>query len=420
MEENNKINNPQENETTENIIEEKIEEVVEKIDDAIDNVMNEETIEDDSASEEVEIKEEKPKKNKKKRKKYKGIKALILTIVIVGIAVGLAYTIIEVGSEITGINKPDKIVYVEIPQGATTTTVASILKENDVINSELTFRIMSRLLHADGKYHYGSFELNPSHTYDGIISKLTTETNAVDTVDVTIPEGKTLNQIALILEENGVCYAHEFIEATEQEFSGKYEFQSKVFSKDKVYYQSEGYLFPDTYTFYVDEDVESVKAKLYSNFNKKVTSEMYTRMSELGITLDQLISLASLIQGESASDDQMANISSVFWNRLNEPTVYPKLQSDVTNKYIEEDLKPLLDSSKPYDIEEFLKTYDTYNCIGLPAGPVNNPGLTAIKAALYPADTNYYYFCHNTATGEVYYAVTLNEHNRNLVKAGLR
>ena len=420
MNEENKITNTIE-ENIENSLEDNSlqEEIKEEVVEAYDDIKEEinEIFEEFSEDEEIE---EKPKKVRKKKKKRKALKAFILAFFIVAISDGLAYSIIKIGSDITGINKPDETIYVEIPQGASTEEIASILKEKEIIEFDWAFRLISKITHADGNYQFGSFELNPSHTFEGIIQELTSETNAVNIVDVTIPEGKTLRQIAAILEANGVCGADEFIKASENAFTTKYSFMPKLHESDKIYYQSEGFLFPDTYTFYLDETPENVLAKLYSNFDKKITDEMYARMNELGISLNQLISLASLIQGESATDEQMTTISSVFWNRINNVNTYTFLQSDVSSRYIENDLKIAIDKSRHADYQDVFDAYDTYKCVGFPSGPVCNPGLKAIQAALYPDGTNYMYFCHNTQTGEVFYAVTLNEHNVNLYKAGLR
>lgn len=359
------------------------------------------------------------KGRRRRKKQHKGLKALILAFFIISISVGLAYFIIRIGTDITGINKNGDIVYVKIPQGASTEEIAGILKTNEIIESEWAFRIFSKLTHADGKYQFGSFELKPSYTYEGIIDILTAENNAVNVVNVTIPEGKTLNDIARILEEKQVCNGAEFIKAAEA-FEGNYTFKEYIHVTGDIYYKSEGYLFPDTYSFYLDEDPASVAAKFFANFNNKFTDEMYARMNELGVSMNQLISLASLIQGESANDDQMGGISSVFWNRLNASANFPYLQSDVTTRYIEDDLKQVIDESKYEKYQSMFYSYDTYACIGLPSGPVNNPGLKAIEAALYPDQTDNLYFCHNIATGEIYYAKTLDQHNYNLYLAGLR
>jgi UPF0755 protein len=172
----------------------------------------------------------------------------------------------------------------------------------------------------------------------------------------------------------------------------------------------EGYLFPDTYTFYEDMDPEDVCRKIYMNFNSKITDEDYARMEELGLTLDETITFASMVQAEAANEGEMKDIASVFWNRLDNADTYPLLQSDPTSKYVEETIKPNIELPD----ELIYNAYDTYVCSGLPAGAIGNPGQAAIEAVLYPNETPYFYFYANVDTGVTYFAETLEEHNQNI------
>lgn len=126
------------------------------------------------------------------------------------------------------------------------------------------------------------------------------------------------------------------------------------------------------------------------------------------------MTLASIIQAEAITKEQMETVASVYWNRLNNPSSFPKLQADPTRVYgreIKSDMQ-IID----YDL---IEAYDTYESDGLPPGPICNPGLDAIMAALYPADTDYFYFCSDLETGECFYATNLEDHNVNLRKCGL-
>ena len=172
----------------------------------------------------------------------------------------------------------------------------------------------------------------------------------------------------------------------------------------------EGYLFPDTYTFLVDMDPQLVVQKIYANFNQKMTEEYYARMDELNMTLDEIIILASIVQAEAPTSTSMAKVASVFYNRLNNRDIFPKLQSDPTKKYVKEVIKPNISITN----QDMYDAYDTYEGAGLPPGAICNPGLDAIEAVLYPATTDYFYFCANVNTKEIFYAVTLEEHNANL------
>jgi UPF0755 protein len=135
------------------------------------------------------------------------------------------------------------------------------------------------------------------------------------------------------------------------------------------------------------------------------------------LSLNQIITLASIVQMEAANEKEMPKVASVFINRLNNPDVYPNLQSNTTDKYIEKVIKKkAIDATSA---EHYTALYDTYKCTGLPVSPICNPGLAAIKAVLNAAKTDYYYFCNNLATGETFYARTDAEHEVNKKKAGL-
>lgn len=180
------------------------------------------------------------------------------------------------------------------------------------------------------------------------------------------------------------------------------------------YYRLEGYLFPDTYDFYIGESVDSVVRKLLDNFQNYYENSIAPAMRNTDMTLDQVITLASMIQAEAPQSDQMRMVSSVFHNRLNNSGVFPLLQSDPTGMYVTYDILPYLNIQD----DGYYSAYDTYICNGLPVGPIGNPGLDAIEAALDPADTEYYFFVTD-ADGNFYYAVTDAEHEENKKKAGL-
>ena len=133
------------------------------------------------------------------------------------------------------------------------------------------------------------------------------------------------------------------------------------------------------------------------------------------MTLEETITLASIIQSEAASTEQMPEISSVFHNRLADPKNYPHLETDPTVQYVEDVIKPNIESPN----QAMYDAYNTRVCTGLPIGPICNPGLDAIKAALEPASTSYYFFVHDTETGECFYASTYAEHQENCRKLGI-
>ena len=178
-------------------------------------------------------------------------------------------------------------------------------------------------------------------------------------------------------------------------------------NEDRIY-ALEGYLFPDTYEFYCYEKPKTAIRRFLNAYNTRITREMLDRAEEIGMTMDEVLTLASLIEKEAKTED-MAKVSSVFHNRLEHPEQFPNLQSNTTDYY------PYTKDTMPEGYSETSK-YNTYNIQGLPPGPICNPGLNAIRAALYPADTNYYYF-NMDVNGKAYFARTLQEHNKNLQTA---
>ncbi len=239
-----------------------------------------------------------------------------------------------------------------------------------------------------------------------------TASNELQTVTVTFPEGYTAVQIAEKLEENNVCSAHDFMTVLNSStfiFSNGYKFIPYISNISQRAFKLEGYIFPDTYEFYVGESAEKALSRFLSNTNKKLKDEYYTRAKELGYTIDEIITLASIIQKEAGDKNEMKKVSSVLHNRLNS-TQYKSLQCDVSVNYINNYItdSPYLDGNT----ERFNDLYNSYKCIGLPLGAICNVGIDAIEAALYPEDTNYYFFVTDSNMN-YYYASTYAEHQKN-------
>lgn len=244
----------------------------------------------------------------------------------------------------------------------------------------------------------------------------TTTTQSL-TVRVTFPEGLTLVQIAQKLEENDVCSASRFIElANDGTYiqTLPYTFIDGIENKSERAFILEGYIFPDTYDFYRGESAERALSRFLDNTEKKLTAQYRERAAELGYTLDEIITLASIVQEESYTHDSMKNVSAVLHNRLNSPS-FPRLQCDVTVHYINDYVtgSKYLSSSDSY-----AESYNTYKCEGLPVGAICNPGLASIEAALYPAETDYFYFVTDK-DWNYYYAETYQEHKKNCNAVGL-
>lgn len=356
---------------------------------------------------------DRPQRRKKKRKKSARLPiVLMVTTLIFTVAICLSILIIYVGRDMLAIGKDDSIKMITIEEGADAKTVSHLLKEEGIIDIPKAFEIIAKLNDADAAFIPGQYELSPSDAYETIIRKLTTEeiNDNRETVNITFVEGTSIYDAAKLLAENNVCDAERFIYYFNAGGFG-FDFETKLpTSTASKFYRMEGYLFPDTYTFYVDSEPESVCMKIYQNFENKMTEEFYNQMQRKNMTLDEVITLASIVQAEASDPAEMKKIAAVFENRLLNPDDFPKLQSDPTKYYVEEVIKPNIQvpSTAIFD------AYNTYEGNGLPPGAIGNPGLDAIEAVLYPSPNKYYYFAADIDTLEVYYAETLDEHEHNL------
>lgn len=356
-----------------------------------------------------------PQRKKKKKKRSARLPVVILvTTLILTVSILLSVFIISVGRDMLAIGKSKLVKMITIPEGADAKTVASILEDEGIIENPKVFEFFSGLSDSDEMFIPGQYELSPSYAYETIIEKLTTEPSEdnQETVTVTFIEGTSIYDAAQILEENEVCEAERFI----YYFNAggfNFDFEEKLpESTSTKFYRMEGYLFPDTYKFYKNSDPESVCRKIYQNFDNKMTDEYYSQMQKKGMTLDEVITLASIVQAEAPTHDSMKKVSAVFQNRLANEEEFPKLQSDPTTYYVEEIIKPNI----PVKSNAIFEAYDTYKGHGLPPGAIGNPGLDAIEAVLYPDDNNYYYFCADIDTGEIFYSETLEEHEEYLAQ----
>lgn len=371
-------------------------------------------------NEEYDEEEAPPNRYKeKKRRKRRGhghlIFGLLLSAFIISVSILAAVFILKWAKELLGIDKSDREVVLDIPMNSSTVDIAEILYNEGIITDINLFRVYSKFKGADGTYIAGSHVLSPKMTYNDIIDVLQEEIESKrETADIVFPEGITLYEAAQKLEEKNVCSADEFIEIFNSSKFG-FDFEEKVKVSSMKFYKMEGYFFPDTYQFYVEEDPRIVAKKIYRNFEARVTPDFYGRMRDLDMELEEVLTLASIVQAEAANTRDMKNVASVFYNRLNNPDEYPLLQSDPTTNYVEDIIMPNIEVRS----DKIFEAYDTYRGAGLPPGPICNPGLDAINAVLYPAVTDYYYFCSNLETGEFYYAETLAEHEQNLIEAGL-
>ena len=333
-------------------------------------------------------------------------RSLIYVIGVLALSVVLAFIIIAAALDITALSKKDHDVEVDIPVGVSTTQIATILKENDLINYPKLFRLVSKLKQYDGKYQSGTFTLSAKMGYEAIMEALT-DSGSRQTLSVMVPEGSNARQIAAILEESGVCSAEAFLEALDYE---DYDFDflkdvPKKGEKSNRIYWLEGYLFPDTYEFYADSSGQAVVNTFLRGFDNKMDTTMRVAIKAAGLTMDDAVTLASILQGEAANTAHMYKVSRVLHNRMDNPRSYPRLECDSTLLYA---------TKMGYEASSAIAlAYDTYEVEGMPAGPINNPGIDAIKAAVHPSEAaaleGCYYFA-NDKNGNTYYSKTFAQH----------
>ncbi len=241
------------------------------------------------------------------------------------------------------------------------------------------------------------------------------ETNSTtsNVVRVMFPEGTSVSQVAQMLEENGVCAASEFIAEANNPLNLEL-LPFEIPNPENRAFLFEGYIFPDTYEFYRNESASAAIKRFLKNSAQKFDEEILRRCDELGFTLDEILTLASIIQEEAGDPAEMGKVSSVLHNRLFSRS-FPKLQCDVSVMYLNNYVKPYVDEER---FSQLAELYNTYRCKGLPAGPITNIGTDAVRAALYPEETDYYFFITDN-DGEYHYAETWEEHLENCDAAGL-
>jgi len=374
------------------------------------------------------------KKKKRKKKRTNPLLAILLWVAIVvttsAICAGVGWML---ANDFAALNKPPMETSIQITEDFIAEVareeqedgsfkevthydmkkVAGALKEKGLIEYDWFFRLFAWFYHADTKLGEGTFTLNTEMDYMALVRSMKPAGGKTETVQLTIPEGFTVEQIIDLMAENGVGTKEKLTDT-----AANFVFDDYVFvDNDNLGSISrlEGYLFPDTYEFYVGARAELAFNSMLSNFNKKVygsdeLGDLFLTAEEKGYRFEDIINIASLIEKETDGDDRR-NIASVIYNRLeNEGETGHLLQIDAALVYaagraVTQDDYTSLDS--PYNL--YLHT-------GLPPTPIANPGIESIKAALSPADTNYYFYVLG-ADGKHVFNETLDAHNKAVAAA---
>jgi UPF0755 protein len=343
-----------------------------------------------------------------------GKKILLLALfLIIGLLVGFyIYAYVK-------INKPNSSesgsVTLSVPKGATTKDVGEELAEKNLIGGPYLFVAYSLFVGANGKIQAGDYLLDRKMSMAEILDTLTGGKVTRNTKRATFVEGWTNAQYSKHLQDLGLVTKNTFDSAVDAE----YEFAFSDAGKDFEY---QGFLFPDTYQFDANLSAENIIFKMLQNFENRFTDQMKQDMERKNLDIKDVIILASIIEREvgrnssvSVTDEvrtQMQNerelVASVFYNRLE---IDMPLQSDATVNYA----TGKSDRRAQFEDLKISSPYNTYVVVGLPPGPISNPGIDSIRAAIYPAQSDYLYFLNNQR-GEAFFARTIQEHNSNRAK----
>lgn len=334
------------------------------------------------------------------------IKKVLLGIVI-AIVVVVGFFGISILSEYNSSNEgTDETITIEIVQGEGVWDIAAKLKENDLINYEEVFYLKARNTGADGKLRYGTFTFRKECGLKEIIEVLTTGGAQKDSVMFTIPEGYSIEMIAKKLEAENICTAEEFLLAVGQDYD--YWFVEAIPDDEDIKYKLQGFLFPETYAISDDMTAEDIVKVMLNQFDKAFTEDMRARMEELDKDIFTVVIEASIIEREAKVPEERPMMSGVIQNRLE---IDMKLQMCPTALY------PITDGNYDKNFVTIEDTrvdspYNTYVYAGLPVGPISNPGIKSLEAALYPVEHEYLFYHTNEEKkdGSHIFTKTYQEH----------
>lgn len=370
--------------------------------------------------------------NTRKRRRRRGmglLKALLYVAFVIGASVLLATFGWTMANDVLALNKVEHTAVIELPDdifeiseakvenkdddGNVTTETETVwdadidyvsekLEENGIVEHAWLFKLFSSLTGSDTKLRPGTYTLSTDMDYRAIITNLGSSSANRATVSITFVEGSTADQIFALMEEKGVSTVAQ-LENMAATHDYAFSFLQDIPLGD--YRRLEGYLFPDTYEFYLNEDPKTAINKLLVNFDARFTDEMREQVAQTEYSIRDILTIASMIEKETDGTDERM-IASVIYNRLENPgyETAGKLQIDATLVYINGGQTPT-EADKEID-----SPYNTYLYQGLPVGPIANPGMAAINAAMNPENTGYYYYVLNPETNRHEYSTNYNDH----------
>ena len=318
--------------------------------------------------------------------KYAAAGVIAIIVVFIGIS--------AIFSEDEPVENPHRVKF-KVKEGMDAAEIARRLEKEGLIDSGFKFRMLAKWGGYEDKLKVGSYNLNTAMTYDEIFQKLLA--GEPEVIQFTIPEGFGVKDIAKRLEETGLVDREEFLKKAEKFVPYDY-----VEKRSNVFYYCEGFLFPDTYEVENDVEVDDILKLMAENFDYRLNKKMRERAKEEGLSIYDLITLASIVEKEVRYPEDRPIVAQVFFKRLK---LDMPLQTDASLQY-------LMDTPKE-DVSiadtKIDSPYNTYQHKGLTPGPIANPGIESINAVLYPADTNYLYFVADRS-GHNHYSDNYEEH----------
>ena len=324
------------------------------------------------------------------------IKWICIGLCVVLLSAGAAFALTGggSGSNVSEANRQQNV-YVKVKPGMDAGTIGDLLQQHGVIHSKYKFWLMAKLNGYDSKFKTGSYAFRHDMDPREVLQILVAGTTS--TIKFTIPEGYTVREIAGRLADEGLVEKTAFLKAAKD-----YAPYSYIKKDKRAKFYAEGFLFPDTYEISSDAEAEDILKMMTRNFDQRFTAQMREQAADKGLSVYELITLASLVEKEARFAEDRPIIAQVFLKRLR---IGMPLQSDTTLQY-------LLDAPKE-DVSiqdtKMESPYNTYQNKGLPPGPIANPGTASIEAVLHPADTDYLYFVADRQ-GHNHYSMTYDEH----------
>lgn len=379
-----------------------------------DSLSDDMLAEEDENFYEEEQAEDSDRKVRPKRKSAYGlfglphfISTIIWGVIVAFIGLSLGRLLWVCATDILAFGREDRVTTITITKSdeGNIDAIAEKLQNAGLIKYKQLFQFYAALSSADEKISAGTFELNTLFDYNALVKGMSPTSSYRETIKVTIPEGYTCAQIFALLEEKGVCSAEEL-----KAYRVQSDYWFLEHANTNAEYPLEGFLFPDTYNFYINDSAKGVFRRFLARFDDVFTDELRGYIDALNKRLNKnytvydIMIVASMIEKESSGSGENYNISSVIYNRLTHASTYPTLDIDATIVYAQGGKSDVIDTNLD-------SPYNTYKNPGLPPTPISNPSLLSIQAALAPTDTKYYFYALDPSTGTHHFSKNLSEHN---------